>query len=45
MLRLPPGCSLIRDSSLTTSPLMSVEFCQSAEVSVLDTTYFGVPFM
>ncbi len=27
------------------SPLINVEFCQSAEASVLDTTYFGVLFI
>jgi hypothetical protein len=27
------------------SPEMIVEFCQSARVSVLETTYFGMPFI
>jgi hypothetical protein len=40
-----PGCCLSRVSSSTTLPLISVEFCQSSESSVSETTTFGVVFI
>ena len=40
-----PGCSFRAVSAARTSPLIRVEFCQSSEVRVLETTYFGVSFM
>ena len=40
-----PGCCLSSLIWAVMSPLINVEFCQSAEASVLDTTYFGVLFI
>ncbi len=45
MLRFLPGCCVSLVSSVTTSPLIRVEFCHSTVSRVVEATSLEVAFM